>query len=67
VRIATKRKREKRALNGMRKLSSRISHLPLLSQFSIRMHDKERGRTMKINEPKTPYVDSLSDVEGTLF
>jgi len=26
------------------------------------MHDKERGKTMKINEPKTPYVDSLSDV-----
>jgi len=28
---------------------------------AIEMHDKERGRTMKINEPKTPYVDSLSD------
>jgi len=28
---------------------------------AIEMHDKERGKTMKINEPKTPYVDSLSD------
>ena len=37
---------------------------------NIRSHDKERGQTMKINEPKTPYVDSLSDVcifEDILF
>jgi len=31
------------------------------------MHDKERGKTMKINEPKTPYVESLSDVKLSDF
>jgi len=30
----------------------------------IREHDKERGKTMKINEAKTPYVgEAFSDVK----
>ena len=33
-----------------------------MNYMKYRAHDKERGKTMKITEPKTPYVDSLSDV-----